>query len=202
MHAEIHGAFGYLPNQFLHDGSNKRTDKYGGSIENRSRFVLEVVDAVSRVAGNDRVGIKLSPSNTFNSMSDSNRLALYTHLAEQLSQRGLAYVTVMEAGEMDIKNGGANYKPIPATYFKEILSKGGVPLVVNNGFNKEKATKVIESGQADAVSFGHDFIANPDLVSRLRHDKPLAQVQWQYAYAYPDEASKHVGYTDYPTATD
>ncbi len=200
---ELHGANGYLPDQFLRDGVNKRTDRYGGSIENRARFHLEATQALVDVFGPGRVGVRLSPSGTFSDMTDSNPKASFGYLITELGRRysgNLAYLHIMEAMADDGRNGKdpiAGYEPIPVSFFRPMF-KG--TLVTNSGFTFEKAQAYLREGWADAVAFGVPFIANPDLPERFalmaagRHDVPLNA---------PDPATFYgsgpVGYTDYPT---
>ena len=185
---EVHGANGYLLDQFLRDGTNKRTDQYGGSVENRSRLPMEVTEAVVGVWGADRVGIRLSPSSTFNDMSDSNPKATFGYLIEALNRFGLAYLHLLEPSEADIRHGGT---AIPTSYFRQMF-KGN--LMTNWDYDREKAEAVIAKGDADLVSFGKLFIANPDLPERFQLNAALNQ---------PDPATFYgggeKGYTDYPT---
>ncbi len=185
---EIHGANGYLLDQFLRDGTNRRTDAYGGSIENRLRFPLEVVESVLEVWPPGRVGIRLSPSGTMNDMHDSDPRATFGAMVKALEHYGLAYIHVMEALEADTRHGGT---VIPVSYFRAIY-KGTI--MVNGEYDGPKAQKVVASGDADLVSFGRLFLANPDLAERLRTGAPLN---------VPDPKSFYgggaKGYTDYPT---
>lgn len=185
---ELHGAFGYLIDQFLQDGSNQRTDKYGGSIENRARFMLEVVEAVASVWGANRVGIKLSPSNTFYGMSDSNPKATFRYAIDALNRFGLAYLHLMEPNEVDLANREVMNPVTP--YFRKIY-KG--TLITNGGYDHPKGDSILASGDADLVSFGKLFIANPDLPKRFELDAPLNTPDPKTFYA-PDAK----GYTDYP----
>jgi len=185
---EIHGANGYLLDQFLRDGTNQRTDEYGGSIENRARLHLEVTEAVVSVWGADRVGIRLSPSSTFNDMADSNPVATFSYLVEALNRFGLAYLHLLEPSEADRRHGGT---PIPTTHFRPIF-KG--KLMVNGGYDREQAEAAIASGNADLVSFGTLFIANPDLPERFRLNAPLNQPDPSTFYGGDEK-----GYIDYPT---
>lgn len=182
---EVHGANGYLIDQFLRDGSNKRTDGYGGSIENRTRFLIEVVDAVAAVAGASRTGLRISPQNPFNDMNDSDPQALFNHVAERLSSKRLAYLHVVEGDQ-----GGSAVPPFDYAGIKRHF-RG--PLIANGGFDKSRAESVIESGRADAIAFGKPFLANPDLVARLYLDAPLNPPD--FATFYGGDAH---GYTDYP----
>jgi 2,4-dienoyl-CoA reductase-like NADH-dependent reductase (Old Yellow Enzyme family) len=177
---EIHGANGYLLDQFLQDGSNRRTDRYGGSIENRARLHLEVTDAVVSVWGSGRVGMHIAPRGDAHSMGDSDRLATFSHLARELGKRRIAFVFARE------KLGEDRIGPQLKAAF------GGV-WIANEGFDKASAEAVLAAGEADAVSFGKAFIANPDLVRRLALGAPLSA--WIPATFYSAGAE---GYTDYP----
>lgn len=183
---EVHAANGYLLDQFLRDGSNKRTDQYGGSLENRSRLLLEVVNAVIAVAGADKVGVRISPLNPFNDMADSNPQALFNHVAEVLSPLGLAYLHAVEGGM-----GGGEVAPFDFNVLRKHF-KG--PYIANLAYDKAKGNAAIASGHADAIAYGVPFLANPDLVERFRQDAALNT---------PDQASFYggteKGYTDYPT---
>lgn len=186
---ELHGAFGYLIDQFLQDGSNQRTDKYGGAIENRARFLLEVVKAVASVWGENRVGIKLSPSNTFYGMYDSNPLATFKYVLEALNQFNLAYIHLMEPNETDL----ANREVLnPVTPIFRSVYKG--TLITNGGYDKEKGNTILAKGDADLVSFGRLFLANPDLLNRFEINAPLNEPDLRTFYATDEK-----GYTDYPT---
>jgi len=178
---EVHGANGYLLDQFLRDGSNQRTDAYGGSVENRARLLLEVVEVVSTVFGAARVGVRLSPINPFNDMADSNPQATFDYVAAQLGGRGLAYLHVFQAGDA----------PFDWRQFRQAF---GGTLVVNGGYDRAKAEAAIESGTADLVAFGTGFLANPDLVTRLKTNAPLNAPNVATFYGGGAE-----GYTDYPT---
>ncbi|MBV8883848.1 MAG: alkene reductase [Chroococcidiopsidaceae cyanobacterium CP_BM_RX_35] len=185
---EIHGANGYLLDQFLRDGTNQRTDNYGGSIENRARLHLEVTEAVVGVWGAERVGIRLSPSGTFNSMHDSNPKATFGYLVEALNRFCLAYLHLLEPSEADMRHGGT---PIPTSYFRPLF-KGN--LMTNSGYDREKGDAVISSGNADLVSFGTLFLANPDLPERFKLNAPLNQPDSTTFYGGDEK-----GYIDYPT---
>lgn len=185
---EIHGANGYLLDQFLRDGANQRTDEYGGSIANRARLTLEVTEAVVEVWGSDRVGIRLSPSSTFNSMSDSNPQATFGYLIEQLNRFDLAYLHLLEPTESDVRHGGIT---VPSSYFRPIYTG---KLMVNSEYDQTKANAVITQGKADVVSFGKLFIANPDLPERFQHNAPLNEPDPDTFYAGGER-----GYIDYPT---
>lgn len=184
---EIHGANGYLLDQFLREESNRRDDAYGGSIENRCRFALEVVDAVVAEIGAGRVGIRLSPVTPANDLSDSHPQALFGHLVEQLDQRGIAFLHFVEGatgGPRDLP--GFDYAGARRAF------KGAY--IANNGYDREMAIAAVESGRADAVAFGRQYIANPDLVQRLKQGAALNQPNPQTFYT-----PGPVGYTDYPT---
>ncbi|MGB9151739.1 MAG: alkene reductase [Alphaproteobacteria bacterium] len=177
---EIHGANGYLLDQFLQDGSNKRTDAYGGSIENRGRLMLEVTDAVVSVWGAGRVGMHLAPRGDAQSMGDSNPAATFGYIAEQLGKRKIAFICAREhLGEDRL---GPQLKK----------TFGGVYLV-NEGFTKVTAEQVLAAGEADAAVFGKLFIANPDLPQRFRLNAPLNEPHPETFYG-----AGPAGYTDYP----
>jgi N-ethylmaleimide reductase len=182
---EVHGANGYLIDQFLRDGTNKRTDRYGGSIENRSRFLVEVVDAVTAAIGAERVGVRISPQNGQNDIADSDPHSLFNHVVAALSGQGLAYLHVIEGD-----TGGA---PVPPFDYAEIKRLFGGIVIANNGFEKERANEAIGRGRADLVAFGKPFIGNPDLVTRLYLDAPLSPLNRETLYGGAEQ-----GYTDYP----
>ncbi|MDR3527944.1 MAG: alkene reductase [Rhizomicrobium sp.] len=177
---EVHGANGYLLDQFLQDKVNQRTDGYGGSIENRARLMLEVVDVCAEVWGADRVGLHLAPRCDGQDMGDSNPLATFTYVAKEMGKRKLAFLCAREARKDD------SIGP----QLKEAF--GGV-YIVNEGFDQTSAEKALADGVADAVAFGKPFISNPDLVERLRTHAPLNSFDGSTFYA---EGPK--GYTDYP----
>jgi N-ethylmaleimide reductase len=184
---EIHGANGYLIDQFLRNGANKRTDEYGGSVENRVRFALEVVDAVIAEIGAGRVGIRLSPVTPANDLSDSNPQAVFGYLIEQLNQRGIAFIHFIEGA-----TGGP--RDVPGFDFAWARKTFKGTYIANNGYTREMAFDAVESGHADAVAFGRLYIANPDLVQRLKLNAPLNEPNPQTFYT-PGE----VGYIDYPS---
>ncbi len=182
---EIHGANGYLLDQFLQDSTNQRTDAYGGSIENRARLMLEVTDAAISVWGAGLVGMHLAPRGDSHSMGDSNRLETFSYVAKELGKRDIAFIFTREAlGEDRIS-------PELKRHF------GGI-LIANEKFTLQTAQQELDSGNADAISFGKDFIANPDLPSRLRHDVALNAWQTESFYGYGMQ-DQTVGYTDYST---
>ncbi len=162
---EIHGANGYLPDQFLQDGSNKRTDEYGGPIENRARFMLEVTDAAISVWGADRVGVRLAPGGTCGSMWDSNPPATFGYVTELLDRRGIAYLHVIEPRIKGIELMAEGNEPIAAQHLRPKFSR---TLIAAGGFTRESAEAIINAGDADLVAFGRSFIANPDLPERFR----------------------------------
>jgi len=180
---EIHGANGYLLDQFLQDSTNKRTDIYGGSIENRARLMLEVTDAAISVWGPGRVGMHLAPRGDAHAMGDSNPLASFGYVAEQLGKRGIAFIFTRES------LGDNRISP-------ELKKRFGGVLIANEAFSRETAQQVLDAGEADAVSFGKIFIANPDLPRRLQTNLALNPYDNTtfYGYGQPDLA---VGYTDY-----
>jgi N-ethylmaleimide reductase len=187
---ELHGANGYLPDQFLQDGSNHRTDAYGGSIENRSRFLLEVLEAMVSVWGGNRVAVRIAPRGTYNEMSDSNPEVLFGYLAEQLNQFGLAYLHIVEPrvrGNVVIEEG---QEPVASEYLRKIF-KGKI--VAAGGFEPATAEAIVAKGDADLVAFGRHFLANPDLPRRIQLGLPLNEYDRKTFYTF--EAR---GYTDYP----
>ncbi|HLZ97705.1 MAG TPA: alkene reductase, partial [Steroidobacteraceae bacterium] len=186
---EIHGANGYLPDQFLQDGTNKRTDDYGGGIENRARFLMEVTQAAIDVWGADRVGVRITPSGSYGSMSDSNPQATFGYVADRLDKMGIAYLHVVEPR---IKGTEliAEAEPVAAKHLRSIF-KG--PIIAAGGFNGASAEAILQAGDADLVAFGRDFIANPDLPRRLRLGLPLNAYDRDTFYGGGVR-----GYTDYP----
>jgi 2,4-dienoyl-CoA reductase-like NADH-dependent reductase (Old Yellow Enzyme family) len=177
---EIHGANGYLLDQFLQDGTNKRTDEYGGSIENRARLMLEITDAAISVWGADRVGMHLNLRRDSHSMSDSNPGATFGHVATELGKRKLAFVVGRESLA----------QPRIGPDFRKAF--GGV-YVANDQLTQENAEQLLASGEADAAAFGKAFISNPDLPKRFKNKAPLTE--WDSSTFY---ASGAKGYTDYP----
>jgi N-ethylmaleimide reductase len=182
---EVHGANGYLLDQFLRDSTNRRTDQYGGSIANRTRLLLEVVSAVSQVWGADRVGVRISPINPFNDIRDSQPQALFNQVAEALSPFGLAYLHVVEVGMAD--------EASPEFDFDELRRAYRGNYMANGGYDKARGNTAIASGHADCVAYGVPFIANPDLVERFRIDAPLNPADQSTFYGGTEK-----GYTDYP----
>lgn len=192
---EIHAANGYLINQFLEDNSNIRTDEYGGSIANRTRFLIEVLHTVIEAAGStERVGIRLSPFGVFGEMHDSNKHALYTHVLSRLNQYKLAYVHLVEpdvpAGSFGTTGPDVNQ----VLKLKQAAKYSANNLIVCGGHTKQSATKSLTEGASDAVAFGRWFISNPDLPARLKNDWPFNKFDVNTFYMGTSK-----GYTDYPT---
>lgn len=185
---ELHGAFGYLPNQFLVDGANKRTDAYGGSIENRCRFVVEVMQALVDVWGPGRAAIKLSPSIPYNGMIDSDPTALFTHLIGELNKLPLAYVQMMQA--MFPLDHFPTWPKDPVATFGPMIT---TTVMANGGYDRAKGEAALESGAASLISYGALFISNPDLPHRFEVNAELAA---------PDRATMYggseKGFIDYP----
>ena len=181
---EIHGANGYLLDEFLRDGANQRSGPYGGPVENRARLLLEVIAAVSEVCGSERVGVRISPLNSYNSMIDSDPVGLATWLATRLNDFNLAYLHVMRSDFFQQQTGDV-LTPVRAAY-------QGI-LIGNMGYSAAEASQAIAAGKLDAVAFGTSFLANPDLPARIDAGAVLNQ---------PDQATFYVGgpagYTDYP----
>jgi N-ethylmaleimide reductase len=179
---ELHAASGYLPMQFLSSGSNQRTDAYGGSAANRARFVVEALQAMAKVAGADRVGIKLSPEMAFNDIVDADPVETYTTLVDAIGHLGLAYLHVALFGS-------------PTDWHGLLRPRFAGTYLAGGGLTQATAEALVDAGQADAAVFGGLFIANPDLPARFARGLPLSQ---------PDKATYYVGgakgYTDYPMA--
>ncbi|MFP7721719.1 alkene reductase [Lysobacter sp. A3-1-A15] len=187
---EIHGANGYLIDQFLRDGANRRDDAYGGSIENRTRFLVEVVQAVADEIGNGRVGVRLSPVTPAGDLGDSDPQPLFERAVERLDALGIAYIHMIEgATGGDRGNVAFDYDALRRRF------KGA--WIVNNGYDRTMALAAIDTGRADAVAFGVPFIANPDLPERLRQEAALNRADPDTFYGGGAE-----GYTDYPTLED
>jgi N-ethylmaleimide reductase len=185
---EIHAANGYLIEQFLTDGSNVRSDRYGGSIENRTRFLLEVTRAVSEAWSPDHVGVRLSPRGTFNDIRESNRLATFGHAVDALNDFDLAYLHLV-----DPVAAGAADDSVPRLA-PALRRRFSAPLIINGGFTLERAAAAIENDEADLVAFGVPFLANPDLPARLRLGSTLnTPIRASF---YGGDAR---GYNDYPT---
>jgi N-ethylmaleimide reductase len=183
---EIHGANGYLLDQFAKDGANKRTDAYGGSIENRARLMLEVSKAVADEIGPERTGIRISPVTPANDISDSNPQALFDYITDQLEALRFVYIHVIEGAT----GGPRDFAPFDYASLRKRFSRA---YIANNGYDFELATRVLAADAADLIAFGKPFISNPDLVERLKAGAPLNA---------PDKATFYgggaKGYTDYP----
>jgi N-ethylmaleimide reductase len=189
---EIHGANGFLLDQFLQDGSNKRDDAYGGNIENRTRLLLEVVDGVADDIGKDRVGVRLSPHGNLGGLSDSDTVPHFSHVIGELSKRKLAYLHLIEprASSAGIADDASIDSADNASLFRHLFDG---PMITAGGYTPEMGVAAIECGLADAVAFGRMFIANPDLPERIRTGAPLNA--FNRATSYGGDAH---GYTDYP----
>lgn len=192
---EVHAANGYLMEQFLCDGVNKRTDAYGGSLENRARLLFEVLEGILSVVDSSKVGIRLSPFGVTFGCTDSNPLETYSYVVNKLNDYDLAYIHVIEPRDQHFKS--------------ELVPEGGVapifrPLykgvyMAASGYDRAEALQVVDDGGADLVAFGRDFISTPDLVNRLRLDLPFNEGYIKtYQYLNKD-TSPALGYTDYPT---
>ena len=189
---EVHGANGYLPDQFLNSGSNHRTDQWGGSVENRARFLLALTDAVIGVWGADRVGVRLSPTNEHGDISDENRWATYSYAVTEVNKRKPAYIHLVSprvSGNLDVQPeldlGPDRFRP---------LVTGNTRLIAAGGYKPADAEALLERGDADAVAFGRLFIANPDLPRRIELGAELNPYDRSTFYTRGTE-----GYTDYPT---
>jgi N-ethylmaleimide reductase len=189
---EVHGANGYLLDQFLKDGSNKRDDAYGGSIENRIRLLLETIDAVIAEVGADKVGLRISPENSANDCVTSDPVPLFMAVAKALSGKGMAYLHVIE-GDMLAAKGA----PASSFDYRALKDAFGGVYVANLNYDKARATAAIADGRVDMVAFGKLFIANPDLVTRFLLDAPLNKADSKTFYG----GDRH-GYTDYPMLDD
>ncbi len=187
---EIHGANGYLLDQFAKDGANKRTDAYGGSIENRARLMLEVTKAVASEAGPERTGIRISPVTPSNDISDSDPQPLFEHIVDHLNALKLVYIHVIEGA-----TGGP--RDVAPFDYRSLRKRFNGAYIANNGYDFALANKVLAANEADLIAFGKLFIANPDLVERLKRGAPLNA---------PDKAAFYggdaKGYTDYPTLSE
>jgi len=183
---ELHSANGYLLEQFLNPNANTRTDEYGGSIENRARFVIEVTKAVADAVGKEKVGIRFSPYNDFNTMPPYDEVyETYEYLAKEINKTGILYIHLLDGAARKAQRGPELISAIRA-YFNGIL-------ILNSGYTKERATEAVESREADLISFGSLYISNPDLADRFEHDHYLTQADQSTFYT---PGAK--GYTDYP----
>jgi N-ethylmaleimide reductase len=187
---EVMAANGHLIDQFLQDNSNKRTDRYDGSIEDRMRLLMEVVEALLAVGGSKPIGVRIAPSGTFNGMADSDPRTLFRHVAERLDGFGLAYLHIIEprikGGELIAEAQG----PVAAQELSKLFHG---PVIAAGGFQPETAETTIASGDASLIAFGRQFIANPDLPSRIKHGLPLNPYDRSTFYGFDAR-----GYTDYP----
>jgi N-ethylmaleimide reductase len=184
---EVHGANGYLLDQFMRDSINDRSDAYGGSIENRARLTVEVMTAIAEAIGPGRTGLRLSPVTPVNDAGqDSDAQALFNHVAEQLAPLNLAFLHIIEG-----QTGGP--RDVAPFDYPAMRSRFKGPWMANNGYTREMAIKAVAEGQADMVAFGRDYISNPDLVRRLKLNAPLQPLDKATLYG----GAAH-GYTDYP----
>lgn len=180
---EIHAANGYLIDQFLRDGVNNRSDSYGGSLKNRAKLLMEILEVSIKSFGENKVGVRFSPHSSFNSMSDSNPNEHYCEIAKLMNNLNLAYVHIVES---------VDASPNITSEIRKIYK--GV-MIVNEGLNKESATHLVEDHKSDLVCFGSPFISNPDLVRRLKENLPLTEANRNFFYTGHEK-----GYTDYPEA--
>lgn len=184
---ELHGANGYLIEQFISPGTNQRTDEYGGSVENRSRFLLEVAEATGKAIGFDKVGVRLSPYGLFNDIAPyAETDETYRYIAEKLNDLGVVYVHLVDHESM-----GA--PAVPAHIVSDIRDRFKGTLILSGGYDADRAEEVLQSGRADLVAFGRPVLANPDFVARLQAGVELNQPDFSTFYT-PGEK----GYTDYP----
>jgi N-ethylmaleimide reductase len=189
---EIHAANGYLIDQFLRDGTNRRTDIYGGTIENRARFLLEVVESVSKVWGAARVGVRISPTSTFNDMSDSDPAATFAYVAQRLGQLGIAYLHVIEGSETDNGEDFLREKRA-AVDFRRLRAAFGGTYIANGDYDQDRADASLARGDADLISFARLFLSNPDLPERFARNAPLNAPDPTTYYRGEEK-----GYIDYP----
>ncbi|WP_420388107.1 alkene reductase [Roseivirga sp.] len=186
---ELHGANGYLINQFLNANSNQRTDEYGGNAENRSRFLYEVVEACIDAIGSDKVAVRISPYGVFNSMGEFDGIEeQFTAIASKLQAYGIAYLHTADMSAV-------TNVPVPQSMKQKLRENFKGTLILNGGYNKERATEDLEAGNGDLICFASSFIANPDLVTRMKEDLELSQPNQDTFYTPGPE-----GYTDYPKA--
>jgi N-ethylmaleimide reductase len=189
---EIHGANGYLVEQFLQSRTNLRTDRYGGSIENRARLLMEIAQAVVEVWGADRVGVRLSPYGIANDSGEAEPMPLYAHVVQSLDRLGLAYLHFIEPRSSGAGRAEVNHQNVPSAMLLFRPMWKGV-LITAGGFTGDTAEAAIAAGHADAIAFGRIFISNPDLPRRLQHDFPLTPYNRATFYG-----GEEAGYTDYP----
>ena len=184
---EIHGGNGYLVDQFLRSSTNRRSDAYGGSKENRARLLLEIIGAVTAAIGNDRVGLRLSPVTPFNDINDADPQATFDYVVDELNRFDLAFLDILQG-----TGGSPQAQWLPFDYARlRAIYKGN--LVLNNGYDFASGQQAIATGAADAIAFGRALLANPDLVERFRRGAPLNQPDYERLYVGEEK-----GYTDYP----
>ncbi len=186
---ELHGANGYLIDTFLQSKTNHRTDQYGGSVQNRFRFLKEVVDAVTTIWPASRVGVRISPNGVYNDMGSPDFREQFTYVASQLDMFGIAYLHVLDGLAFGFHSLG---EPMTLAEFRTVFHR---PLIGNCGYTQETAEKAIEEGHADLIAFGRPFISNPDLVQRFKNGWPLAELAPMSDWYSPTGAN---GYTDFP----
>ncbi|MBD2311879.1 alkene reductase [Desertifilum sp. FACHB-1129] len=188
---EIHSANGYLLDQFLQDNANHRTDEYGGSVENRARLLLEVTEAVTKVWGSDRVGIRLSPSGEFNDMNDSNREATFSYVVKALNRFNLAYLHLVEPRVAGNETVEGDVSGFPSSFFRPLYNN---TIISAGGHDRETGNATLEAGDAELIAYGRWFISNPDLPKRFELNAPLTPYDRDTFYGGTEK-----GYTDYPT---
>jgi N-ethylmaleimide reductase len=191
---ELHSANGYLADTFLQDGTNHRSDEYGGSLENRTRLLRQLVEALASVFGADRVGVRLSPSGQWGSISDSNPEATFSYAAKVLNEYGLAYLHIIEPRVKGVETLDELQHPVASEFLRNVFTG---PIISAGGFNGAGAEAILQKGDADLVAFGRFFASNPDLPYRLQHKLPLNHYN-RDAFWGGNEA----GYTDYPVYQD
>jgi N-ethylmaleimide reductase len=187
---ELHAAYGYLIDQFLQDGTNKRTDRYGGSIENRTRLLFELFEAVSSVWGADRVGVRIAPSSHYNGMGDSDPQWLFGHVATRLDDYGPAYLHVIEPRMQGIDLAVVGQGALATQQLRKLF---GGTVIAAGAFEPDTAERTVADGDADLIAFARHFISNPDLPERIRLNLPLSPYDRSTFYAFDAH-----GYTDYP----
>ena len=189
---ELHGAYGYLVDEFLQDGSNRRGDHYGGTPLNRSRFALEIMEALADVWGAERIGMRISPSTRVNDMLDSDPVATFGHLVRELNRMQVGYLHVMEPDERDLATGTVQIREATRT-FRAMFDQ---TVITNVGYTRDSGNAILASGVADLVAYGKLFLANPDLPQRFRGDSPSNPMDFPTFYGSGEQSAK--GYTDYP----
>ena len=187
---ELHSANGYLADTFLQDGTNKRSDAYGGTREKRARFLLELVETLVSVWGANRVGVRLSPSGQWGSISDSDPEATFTHAARELNRFGLAYRHIIEPRVKGVETIDEGQAPVASAMLRKVFTG---PIISAGGFDGDGAEAIVRKGDANLVAFGRFFASNPDLPLRLQHKLPLNDYNRDAFWG-----GNHVGYTDYP----